>query len=77
MKTKRATIHIENPETKKLLFLDDPSFGYSVWSYCGRDKDGINCEIWDIVKKMQPLCKTCLRVMEAKKRRWENDKNRG
>ena len=71
MKKKRVTIHIEDPKTKKLLILDDPSFGYSARSFCGRNKSGINCEDWDIVQKMHPLCKTCLRVMEAKKRRQE------
>ena len=59
VKTKRAIIHIGQEGNQPRIY----------WAYCGCR--GYIVYPWEKAKDMTPLCKRCLRVMEAEKKRRE------
>ena len=67
MKTKKAIIHIENPVTRKCMMDGCKAMGCAPLAYCGRYEGFLYP--WEKAKDMKPRCKTCLKAVEAEKRR--------
>ena len=66
MKTKRETIHIENEYNCRCFVSKESSYPVTV-AFCGRYEGFLYP--WEKAKDMKPRCKTCLKAVEAEKRR--------